>query len=60
MALIVIGLVSTILAAISHWVVLRRLRREEPLQLTQWPLTITLAFFLALAGLYALWSVFSP
>ncbi|HOB53526.1 MAG TPA: DUF202 domain-containing protein [Acidobacteriota bacterium] len=59
-ALIVIGLVSTILAAISHWVALRRLRRGEPLQLTQWPLTIILAFFFALAGLYALWSVFSP
>ncbi len=59
-ALIVIGLVSTTLAAMSHWVALRRLRRGEPLQLTQWPLTITLALFLALAGLYALWSVFSP
>lgn len=59
-ALIILGLVSTTLAAISHWVALRRLRRGETLQLTQWPLTITLALFLALAGLYALWSVFSP
>lgn len=58
--LIVIGLVSTILAALSHWMALRRLRRGEPLLVAQWPLTITLAFFLAVAGLYALWAVFNP
>jgi putative membrane protein len=36
-SLIVIGLVATILAAFSHWMTLRRLRRGEQLSITQWP-----------------------
>jgi putative membrane protein len=56
-ALVVIGMVATILAAFSHWMSLRRLRRGEQLSVTQWPLTITIAVLIALLGLYALWSV---
>jgi len=59
-ALVVIGMVATILAAISHWISLRRLRRGVQLSVTQWPLTITIAVLIALLGLYALWSVFAP
>jgi len=59
-ALVVIGMVATILAAISHWISLRRLRRGEQLSVTQWPLTIAIAVLIALLGLYALWSVFVP
>jgi putative membrane protein len=59
-ALIVIGLVSTILAALSHWMTLRRLRRGEELSVTQWPLTIVIAVLVSLLGLYALWSLFNP
>jgi len=59
-ALIVIGMVATILAAFSHWMTLRRLRRGEELSVTQWPLTITIAVLIAVLGLYALWSVFNP
>ena len=58
--LIVIGIVATILAASSHWMSLRRLRRGEQLSVTQWPLTITIALFTGLLGLYALWSLFAP
>jgi putative membrane protein len=59
-ALVVIGLVSTILAAFSHWITLRRLRRGEELAVTQWPLTIVIAVLSSVLGLYALWSLFNP
>lgn len=59
-ALVVIGLVSTILAAFSHWMTLRRLRRGEELAVTQWPLTVVVAVFVSVLGLYALWSLFAP
>jgi putative membrane protein len=59
-ALIVIGMVSTILVAFSHWMTLRRLRRGEELSVTQWPLTITIAVLVSVLGLYALWSLFNP
>jgi putative membrane protein len=58
--LVVIGLVATVLAASSHWVTLRRLRRGEQLVVSQWPLTITIAVFLAVLGAYGLWSVLTP
>jgi uncharacterized membrane protein YidH (DUF202 family) len=59
-ALVVIGLVATILAALFHWVSLRRLRRGEQLSITQWPLSIAIAVLSSLLGLYALWSLFVP
>jgi putative membrane protein len=59
-ALIVIGMVATILAAFSHWMILRKLRRGDQLSIAQWPLTITIAVFLSVLGLYALWSMFNP
>lgn len=58
--LVVIGLVATVLAASSHWVTLRRLRRGEQLVVSQWPLTITIAMFLAVLGAYGLWVVLTP
>jgi putative membrane protein len=59
-ALVVLGLVATTLAALSHWVALRRLRRGEQAFITQWPLSITIAIFVAVLGLYALWSLLVP
>lgn len=44
-ALIVLGLLATVAAGISHWLVLR------------WPLSVALAMLLAVAGLLALWSL---
>lgn len=58
-SLVVLGTVSTVLAGASHWLTLRRLRRDEPLTLTQWPLSITVAVLLSVIGLAALWSVLS-
>jgi putative membrane protein len=59
-ALVVIGLVATILAALFHWVSLRRLRRGEQFPITQWPLSITIAVLSSFLGLYALWSLLAP
>jgi putative membrane protein len=59
-ALIVIGLVAMIVAAFSHWMALRRLRRGEQLSITPWPLAITLAVLIALLGFYGLSSIFAP
>jgi putative membrane protein len=53
--LVVLGIVATVLAGISHWLTLRRLRRGEAVVLTQWPLSITVAMLLALIGSESLW-----
>jgi inner membrane protein YidH len=58
LALIVLGIVATVLAVVSHWFTLRRLRRDEIPVLTQWPLSITVAMLLTVIGLVSLWYVF--
>ncbi len=58
LALIIVGMGATVLAAVSHWLALRKLRRGETPALSQWPLSITLAMFLALLCLAGLWILF--
>jgi len=55
--LVVLGLTATMIAGISAWFTLRRLRRDETPTLSQWPLSIAIAMMLALVGLGALWLV---
>jgi inner membrane protein YidH len=57
-ALIVLGLVATVLAGLSHWLTLRRLRRGLPLELSPWPLSITVALLFAIISLVGLWALF--
>jgi putative membrane protein len=59
-ALVVIGLVATIAAALSHWVALRKLRHGVQLSISQWPLSITIAVLLAILDLYGLWFALAP
>jgi uncharacterized membrane protein YidH (DUF202 family) len=59
LALMVIGVVVTVLSGLSHRSALRRLRREELPVLPRWPLSITVAMLLAVLGLVALWDLFS-
>lgn len=59
LALIVTGLVVTVLAAVSHWFTLRRLRRSERPVVGQWPLSITVAMLLAVLCLAGLWELFA-
>lgn len=54
-ALIVLSILATVLAAISHWSTLRRLRRNETPVLSRWPISITVAMLLAVIGLVSLW-----
>jgi uncharacterized membrane protein YidH (DUF202 family) len=56
-ALVVLGLIATVLAGISHWLTLRRLQRNEAVVVTQWPLSITVAMLLAVIGLVTLWNL---
>jgi hypothetical protein len=56
-ALIVLGVVATVLVGISQWFTLRRLQRNEAPVLSQWPLTITVAMLLAVIGLVSLWQI---
>ena len=58
--LVVLGTVATVLAGISHWLTLRRLRRNETLVLSQWPLSVAVAMLLAVIGLTALWFLLRP
>jgi uncharacterized membrane protein YidH (DUF202 family) len=55
-ALVIIGLFATTLAALSQWAALRKLRRGEQIVIAQWPLAISIAAFVGVLGLYALWS----
>jgi len=57
-ALILLGIVAMVLAGLSHWLTLRRLRRGESPVLSQWPLSITVAMLSAIIGLTGLWALF--
>jgi len=56
-ALVLLGLVSSVLAGISHWRTLRRLKRGEVPVLTLWPLSLLVSFLVALLGLAGLWLI---
>jgi putative membrane protein len=56
-ALVVMGIVGLLLTAATHWSALRRMRRGEPLRVSQWPLTITISVLVCALGLYGLWFV---
>ena len=58
-ALMILGLVATIAAAISHLSAVRKLRAGEHPETSAWPLSITIAFLVALLMLYEMWAVFS-
>jgi hypothetical protein len=57
-ALILLGIVATVLAGLSHWSTLRRLRRGETPVLRRWPLSFTVALLSAIIGLAGLWALF--
>jgi len=55
--LVLMGVVATVLAAVSHWSNLRRMERGEMPQAARWPVSIVVALLLALLGLAGLWSL---
>ena len=52
--LLIAGLLAMMLAGGSHWRTLRKLRNGEMPLMTQWPLSITVAALLSVAGLAGL------
>jgi hypothetical protein len=57
-ALLVLGLVATVLSGVPYWFTLRRLSRGARPILRQWPLSVTVAMLLAVMGLTGLWALF--
>ena len=50
-ALVVLGVLATVISGMSHWHSLRRLRRGEEIGLMRWPLSVTVVMSLAILGL---------
>jgi putative membrane protein len=57
-ALVVIGVVATVLVAISHLSMVRKLRAGEMPLPTMWPLSVSISLLLALLALGGLWAFF--
>jgi putative membrane protein len=57
-ALVVIGVAATVLVAISHMLMVRKLRAGEMPLPTMWPLSVSISLLLAMLALGGLWSVF--
>jgi putative membrane protein len=58
-ALLILGIVGAVLAGLSHWLALRRIRHGESPDLARWPLSVTIAILIAVIGLVALWDLFA-
>lgn len=54
-SLVVLGIVVTVLAGMSQWLELRKIRRQEVPIVSQWTLSITVALLFAIMGLVAVW-----
>jgi uncharacterized membrane protein YidH (DUF202 family) len=57
--LVLMGIAATLLVGFSHWKTLRRMERGEEPRAARWPLSITVAVFVAVLGMAGLWSMFS-
>jgi uncharacterized membrane protein YidH (DUF202 family) len=55
--LVLAGIVASVSAGISHWKTLRRMERGEMPRAARWPLSITVALFVAVLGAAGLWSL---
>jgi putative membrane protein len=56
-ALVVMGIISLVGAAWSHWLNLQRLKRGQPPAFRQWPLSMTVSLLFAILGLIGLWTL---
>ncbi len=55
--LVLLGISATVLAGISHWKAIHRMERGEIPKPARWPLSVVIAFFLAVLGMAGLWSL---
>ncbi len=58
-ALIVLGILATVLSALSQFSSLRQLRRGHTPRVSLWPLSITVSLLVSLLFLAGLWAVFA-
>lgn len=58
-ALLLLGIIAALLAALYHWFTLRTLRRGDTPALTPWSLSVALAILTAVIGLVGLWELFA-
>lgn len=58
-SLILLGIVATLLAGLSHWRSLQRLKSGQPPVVNAWPLSLTVAVLVCIIGLVGLWELFS-
>jgi putative membrane protein len=58
-ALIVFGILATVLAALSQLSALRQLRRGHTPRVSLWPLSITVSLMVSVLFLAGLWAVFA-
>jgi putative membrane protein len=56
--LVVLGLIATVLASVSHWLTLRRLRLGQAPVLRQWPLSVIVGMLFGILCLGVLWALF--
>ncbi len=57
-ALVVLGIISTCLVAISHLSTVQKLKRGEIPPPPLWPLSVTISVLLSLMALFELWNLF--
>jgi putative membrane protein len=55
--LVLLGIVATVLAGISHWRTLRQIERGEQPHAARWPLSITIAMLISLLGAAGIWTL---
>ncbi len=55
--LVLLGIVATVLAGISHRNAIHRIDRGEIPRAARWPLSVVIALFLAVLGMVGLWSL---
>jgi uncharacterized membrane protein YidH (DUF202 family) len=56
-SLVVLGITATILAGLSHWLTLRKIKRGEVPAVSLWSVSIATAALLAVLGLMGLWAI---
>ncbi len=58
-ALILLGIAALVVAGLSHWLTLQKLRRGESTVLGPWPLSLTVVIFSTIIGLVGLWELYA-
>lgn len=58
LGLVILATAAMVMAGISQWMIVRKLRRGESPEITQWPLSITVAMLFGMLGMMGIWTLF--